>query len=144
GDGTYNAPTTVALTQVGTYTWHASYSGDGLNNGAIDNGTGESETSNKASPTVSTSASETGSGVVGTDSTSDSATVSGGDSPSGTFQCRVPAPRNPPSFPPRRSSDLGDGTYNAPTTVALTQVGTYTWHASYSGDGLNNGAIDNG
>ena len=65
GNGTYTAPT-VTATQVGTYVWHASYSGDGLNNGAIDNGVNESLTTVDASPSVTTSASETAGGVVGT------------------------------------------------------------------------------
>ena len=47
GAGTYSAPTVLA-TQVGTYSWHASYTGDGLNNGAIDDGTNESVTTIKA------------------------------------------------------------------------------------------------
>src|SRR5262249_52953308 len=44
--GTYAAPT-VTATQTGTYTWHASYSGDGLNTGASDNGQNESLTIGK-------------------------------------------------------------------------------------------------
>ena len=64
GTGTYNAPT-VTATEVGTYIWHASYSGDGLNNGAIDNGNNEPLTTIAASPSIITSASETAGGVVG-------------------------------------------------------------------------------
>src|SRR5262249_60039869 len=56
GDGTYTTPTGVLATQVGTYTWSASYSGDGLNNGAIDNGADESVTTVKASPAIATTA----------------------------------------------------------------------------------------
>ena len=48
------------LTQVGTDTWHASCSGDPLNDAAVDNGDNESITSIKASPAVSTQASKTG------------------------------------------------------------------------------------
>ena len=68
----------MTATQVGTYVWHASYSGDGLNNGAIDDGTNESLTTVAASPSIATSASETAGGVVGTSVLSDSATISGG------------------------------------------------------------------
>ena len=128
---------------VGTYTWHASYSGDGLNNGAIDDGTNESVTTIKSSPAISTSASETAGGVVGTSVLSDSATISGGYNVSGgSITFTLTAPDN-------STTTVGTvpvsaaGTYNAPTVLA-TQVGTYTWHASYSGDGLNNGAIDDG
>ena len=68
GAGDYNAPSSVKLTLVGTYTWSASYSGDSLNDGAVDNGDNESVTSIPASPSISTKASVTGTGVVGTDS----------------------------------------------------------------------------
>ena len=54
GDGSYDAPSSVALALVGTYTWSASYSGDSLNNGAVDNGDNESITTGKASPAIST------------------------------------------------------------------------------------------
>jgi uncharacterized repeat protein (TIGR01451 family) len=144
GDGTYNAPSSVALTLVGTYTWSASYSGDSLNNGAIDNGDNESVTSIKASPSIKTQASVTGNGIVGTDSTSDTATVSGGDNPTGTIQFSITDPNNNTTTVGSPVTVNGDGTYNAPSSVALTLVGTYTWSASYSGDSLNNGAIDNG
>src|SRR5207302_1032624 len=75
GNGTFNAPDFTA-TEVGTYTWHASYSGNSLNNGAIDNGVNESVTTVKASPAIVTSASETGN-VVGSAVLHDSATISG-------------------------------------------------------------------
>ena len=141
GDGTYNAPATVPATEVGTYTWHASYSGDSLNNGAIAAGTNESVTTVKASPAVSTSASKTADGVVGTSVLSDSATVTGGFNPTGTITFTVTAPDGTTSPVGSPVPVSGDGTYNAPATVPATEVGTYTWHASYSGDSLNNGAI---
>ena len=142
GDGSYKAGP-VLMTEVGTYTWHATYSGDGLNNGASDNGTNESVTSVKASPAVSTQASVTGSGVVGTDSTSDTATVSGGDDPAGTIQFSIKAPDGTTTLVGAPVTVSGDGTYDS-TSVPLTEIGTYTWHAVYSGDGLNNGAADDG
>ena len=99
----------------------------------------------KDSPSIKTQASETGNGVVGTDSTSDSATVSGGDSPGGSIQFSITDPNG-------HKTDVG-----SPVTgqrrrqlstlrrvCDLTLVGTYTWSASYSGDSLNNGAVDNG
>src|SRR5262249_59394045 len=76
GNATYNSPTVLA-TMVGTYVWHASYSGDGLNNGAVDNGVNESLTTVKASPAIATNASETAGGVLGTSVLNDSATLSG-------------------------------------------------------------------
>ena len=133
-----------ALTLVGTYTWSASYSGDSLNDGAVDNGDNESVTSIKASPSIKTKASKTGNGVVGTDSTTDTATISGGDDPSGTIQFSITDPNGHTTDVGSPVSFSGDGTYDAPTSVPLTLVGTYTWSASYSGDSLNNGAVDNG
>ena len=53
-------------TQVGTYTWHASYSGDGLNNGAIDDGTNESVTTVHGQPGCQHQRQRDGGGVVGT------------------------------------------------------------------------------
>ena len=143
GDGTYATSNAIIATQVGTYTWAVSYAGDGLNNPASDQGgTAEQVTTVKASPTISTSASETAGGVVGSAVLSDSVTVSGGDNPSGTVTFTLTAPDGTTS-PVGTVSIAADGVYNAPTAVA-TQVGTYTWHASYGGDGLNNGAVDNG
>src|SRR5207253_2459883 len=143
GTGTYASPTVLA-TQVGTYTWHASYSGNTLNNTAVDNGANESVATVKASPAISTTASETAGGVAGTAVLSDTATLTGGYNVSGgtiTFTLTAPngststlwsvtvVARTRPSSPTPRSSDL---------------VGTYTWHASYSGNTLNNTAVDNG
>ena len=144
GDGTYSASTTVLATEVGTYTWHASYSGDSLNNSASDNGQNESLTTVKASPTISTQASETAGGVVGTAMLSDMVTVSGGDNPGGSVTFTLTAPDGTTSTVGSAVTITGDGTYSASTTVLATEVGTYTWHASYSGDSLNNSASDNG
>jgi hypothetical protein len=141
GDGTYVAPSVLA-TQVGTYTWHASYSGDSLNNGAIDNGNNESLTTVKTSPTIVTMASETGGGVVGTAMLNDSAVLAGTFMGTGTITFTLTQPDGT-TITVGTDTVAGDGTYVAPSVLA-TQVGTYTWHASYSGDSLNNGAIDNG
>jgi uncharacterized repeat protein (TIGR01451 family) len=142
GDGAYLPSTTVLATEVGTYSWHVTYSGDGLNNGAVDNGVNESLTTVKASPTITTSASETAGGVVGSAVLIDSVTVSGGDNPTGTVTLTLTAPDGTTSTV-GAVTVTGDNTYSSPTVVA-TEVGTYIWHASYSGDGLNNGAVDNG
>jgi protocatechuate 3,4-dioxygenase beta subunit len=141
GNGTYSSPTVLA-TQVGTYTWHASYGGDILNTGAIDNGLNESVTIVQASPTVATQAAASLGGVVGRSVLSDSATVSGGDNPTGTITFSLTAPDGTTNTVGTESVN-GDGTYASPTVIA-TEVGTYTWHASYGGDPLNNGASDNG
>ena len=138
GDGTYTAPA-VTASQVGTYTWHASYSGDGLNNGAVDNGVDESLTTVAASPSLTTDASESGGNVVGTALLEDSATLAGGYNVSGgsiTFTLTAPNGNTTTVGTVPVSST---GTYSSPA-VASNQVGTYVWHASYTGDGLNNGA----
>src|SRR5207253_1701211 len=128
-------------TAVGTYTWSASYSGDGLNNGAIENGRTEWTTSMKASPTIRTNASSVGT-VVGSAVMSDSATISGGYLPSaGSVTFTLKDPSNNTVYT-STDSDFSDGITSGAYTA--TAVGTYHWSASYSGDGLNNGAIDNG
>src|SRR5207248_3331537 len=140
GDGTYSAPNTVLATQVGTYTWHATYNGDGLNNAAADGGTNESLTTVKASPAISTQASETAGGMVGTSVLSDTATLTGGyDVSGGTITFTLKAPDGSTTTV-GTVTVTGTGTYTSPT-VPATEAGTYTWQASYSGDGLNNGAI---
>jgi uncharacterized repeat protein (TIGR01451 family) len=143
GDGTYNTSTSFLATEAGTYTFHATYSGDSLNDGAVDDGQNESECVAKACPTIVTNASANGSGP-GNAQLSDSVTVSGGDNPTGTvtFTLTQPDGTTVPVGTPITIN--GDGTYNASTTVLATQAGTYTFHASYSGDSLNNGAVDDG
>src|SRR5262249_9674475 len=96
----------------------------------------------KTSPTLITNASESAGGVVGTAVLSDSATLSGSNSATGTITFTLTQPDST-TITVGTVSVNGDGTYNAPTILA-TEVGTYTWHASYSGDSFNNGAIDNG
>ena len=91
-DGTYSPSTTVVATEVGTYTWLATYTGDLLNNGAIDDGTHETLTTVKASPTIATVANETAGGVVGTAVLSDAATVSGSYHGGGTITFTLTTP----------------------------------------------------
>jgi hypothetical protein len=141
GDGTYSSPA-VTATEVGIYTFHASYGGDALNNSAADNGTNESVTTIKASPSVATVASATAGGVIGSSHLSDSVTVSGGDNPTGTVTFTLKAPDGTTATIGTVTIS-GDGTYSSPS-VTPTQVGTYTFHATYSGDALNNTAADNG
>jgi hypothetical protein len=135
GDGTYVAPSVLA-TQAGTYTWHASYSGDGLNNGAIDNGNNESLTTIPASPAISTVPGPTvvlGSGVRLTDT----ATLSGGFNPTGTITFTLFSPSNM-IVDTETVQVHGDGTYATPLGFLPTAVGTYQWVATYSGDANNN------
>jgi hypothetical protein len=141
GNGTYTSPN-VTATQVGTYVFHATYSGDSLNNSAVDNGTNESLTTGKASPTIATNATETNGGVCNTSVLSDTATLSGGYNETGTITFTLTAPNNTTTMVGTVTVS-GNGTYTSPNVTA-TQVGTYVFHATYSGDSLNNSAADNG
>ena len=96
----------------------------------------------KDSPTIATQASETASGVCGTTSLSDSATLSGGYNETGTITFTVTEPNNT-TITVGTVTVSGNGTYTSPSVTA-TQVGTYVFHATYSGDSLNNSAVDNG
>src|SRR5207253_1608490 len=125
-----------------TYTWHATYSYT-LNNMAVDDGTNESVITVHARPAISTTASETAGGVVGTAVLSDTATLTGGYGPRGTSTFTLTAPNGTTSTVGSVTVVAGTGTYTSPTVLA-TQVGTYTWHATYNGDTLNNTAVDSG
>jgi hypothetical protein len=138
GDGTYNLSTTVTAAEVGTYTWHASYGGDGWNNGAIDDGTHESVATVKASPTISTSVIGSG-GTLGSVTLKDSATLSGGYHESGTIAFKLYNPSGTLVDTETVTSN-GDGTYTTATGYVPTVVGTYEWVVSFAGDRLNNGA----
>ena len=143
GDGTYSTSNANVATQVGTYTWHVSYAGDALNNPANDQG-GSAEQIKvvPASPAISTNATET-TNVVGTATTSDSVTITGGDVPTGTVTFKLKAPDGTTAST-QTVTITGDGVYTVPAAVLAAQVGTYTWSASYAGDSLNNGAVDQG
>jgi hypothetical protein len=140
GDGTYTAPSVLA-TEVGTYTFHATYSGDSLNNGAIDNGANESVTTIKAPPMINTIPGGTvtiGSGA----NLTDSATLSGGFNPTGTITFTLFDPSNVSVYTNVVTVN-GNGTYDTSTGTnpggfLPDTVGTYHWVASYSGDANNN------
>ncbi|HQU46414.1 MAG TPA: Ig-like domain-containing protein, partial [Pirellulales bacterium] len=97
-----------------------------------------------AAPTITTYASATVGGVVGSAELTDSVTVSGGDNPTGTVTFTVTQPDGTTIPVGSPVTINGDGTYNASTSVLATEVGTYTFHASYSGDANNAAAVDNG
>jgi hypothetical protein len=145
GAGTYAVPTTIVATLVGTYTFHAVYSGDANNNAAVDTGANESVTivaAPKATPSVSTQASATEGGV-GVSLLSDTATITGGTNLTGTLTFTLTAP-NGTTTTVGTVAVNGAGTYAAPTTVLATLAGTFTWHVVFSGDANNNPASDNG
>src|SRR5207244_9614203 len=131
-DGAQRPTVSVSAPAVGSYTWHASYSGDGLYQSAIHNGQSFSPRRSSALPSIATLSSETLGGVVGVSVLSDQAVLSGGYTPGGTITITNTATqvtttqRSPPA------TGTGDGTYSPTATVTATEGGTYTWHASYS------------
>jgi hypothetical protein len=144
GDGMYTTANANVATQVGTYTWTASFAGDNLNIGASDQGgAAEQVTTVKASPTLVTMATLSGGNVVGSAIPQDTAVLSGGFQESGviTFTLTAPDGTVADSQPITPS---GDGMYTTANANVATQVGTYTWKASFAGDSLNNGASDQG
>ena len=80
--------------------------------------------------------------MCGSSSLSDTATLSGGYNETGTITFTLTAP-NGTTTTVGTVTVSGNGTYTSPTVTA-TQVGTYVFHANYSGDSLNNAAVDNG
>ncbi|HZL34049.1 MAG TPA: SdrD B-like domain-containing protein [Tepidisphaeraceae bacterium] len=148
GNNTYYAPSVLA-TQVGTYKWKATYTGDGNNIGPIsDNGDKESLTTVAASPTLKTTASDPAGSVVGIAIPQDSAVLSGGyNVASGTVAPTIVFTLTAPNGSVADTQTVnvtGDGTYSTSNTNVATQVGTYTWTAVYGGNALNSVAHDQG
>jgi hypothetical protein len=142
GNGTYSTNNSAPATQVGTYTWSVSFAGDGLNASATDQGgVPEQVTTIKGSPSLVSSASLTGGVAAGTAIPQDSIVLSGGYDETGLITFRLQAPDG--SIVDTESNPTnGDGTYSTNNTTPATQVGTYTWSASFAGDSLNNPASD--
>jgi hypothetical protein len=157
GNGDYTTPVGITATEVGTYTWTASYGGDSNNLPAYEPATStevanESVTTVQASPAITTTASEVGS-VVGIAVLTDTARLTGGDNPTGTITFYLFAPGVTPNANNSNNvySDTvtvnGDGTYDMSTGTnpggyAPTATGTYQWVAVYSGDSGNNATTE--
>jgi uncharacterized repeat protein (TIGR01451 family) len=144
GNGNYATPVGFTLptagTVVGTYSWHATYSGDPNNNAAT--APAEPTVVSPASPGLSTTASP--GGIAGTTLT-DIAQLSGGYFPTGTIIFLLTAPGGT-TVDTEVVAVNGDGTYATPTGFTLpkgTVPGTYSWTATYSGGPNNNAAIAN-
>ncbi len=142
GDGTYNTSNVNVATQVGTYTWAASFAGDNLNDPAIDQGgAAEQVTTIKASPSISTVASA--GGTVGSASVYDTATLSGGYGETGNIVFTLYDSSNNSVFTSTKAASGNSSVVSA--SFAPTSAGTYHWSAIYAGDGNNNGPVsDNG
>ncbi len=141
--GGYTLPSSGTVT--GSYVWTATYNGDGNNSTASDPGTSDQEqvTVNSASPTVVTTATPASVTLPGSVTFSDSAVVSGGYHPTGTLTFTLTGP-NGFSYT-QNDTVSANGTYTASDgPISNPDAGTYTWSVSYSGDGNNNGAVDQG
>ena len=147
-DGKASVPNPgYATTTAGTYEWVAHYNGDGNNRTATSACGSESVVIGKSSPTIATVASE--GGPVGTQ-IHDTAQVSGGDNPTGTVTFFLYSPSNATCSANENgggaiwsgSVALGsDGSASsAGSPFTTTEVGTYNWIATYSGDANNKGA----
>jgi uncharacterized repeat protein (TIGR01451 family) len=138
GNGSYG-PVSFTATAAGTYHWIASYSGDAKNlpvSGACG-ADGENDEVTKATPAINTTASAS---VAVGGSISDVAHVTGGSSPTGTVDFALYGPGDPNCAGPAiftstdRPLSGGSATSGSFTT---SQVGTYHWIATYSGDANN-------
>jgi hypothetical protein len=141
-----NVPTTP-----GTYIWQATYSGDANNHSVSDNGQNESETVS-SSPQLSTQGNESPNGVVGTAVLSDTATLSGGymvgaGSPPPTITFNLIAPNGATVYTETQTV-TGTGNYTTTGTGTgselATQVGTYHWDVTYSGNSFNSSVTHGG
>jgi hypothetical protein len=147
GNGTYSTPTGFTLptsgTVTGTYQWNATYTSDANNASASElNDPSERVTVNPASPTVVTTASAPAT-LPGSVTFSDSAVVASGYHPTGTLTFHLSGPNG---FSYTQTDTVsGNGTYSASDgPIVNPDAGTYTWTVSYSGDGNNNQATDQG
>ena len=138
GNGSYG-PVSFTATAAGTYHWIASYSGDAKNlpaSGACG-ADGENDQVTKATPAISTTASA--SVTVGGD-ISDVAHVTGGANPTGTVDFALYGPGDPncagPAIFTSNNRALSGGSATS-ASYPTTQVGTYHWIATYSGDANN-------
>ena len=105
--------------------------------------TGSLNFGNIATPTINTVASSTTGTVVGTATLTDTATLSGGTNPTGLITFTLTAPDGTTAAT-ETATVTGDGSYTTPTSILATQVGTYTWSATYGGDFNNSSVHDNG
>ena len=150
GDGTYQTPTGYTLpgsgTVIGTYSWAATYSGDANNIGATE--FGEQTTVSPASSIVTTTPSPNVTLSAAPVTLTDTATLSGAFDPTGTITFTLIAPGGVTPVDTETVTVNGDGTYQTPTGYTLpgsgTVIGTYSWAATYSGDGNNIGATEFG
>jgi uncharacterized repeat protein (TIGR01451 family) len=130
--------TTLTLTQVGTYTWHAVYNDEGFL--TPDTGVNETVTVGKASPTIHTRASA--GGPEGSTAVFDTATLSGGFNESGNITFQLEDAGNHVLFTSTKPANGNSAVMSDSFTPA--EDGTYHWVVSFAGDASNNPISDNG
>src|SRR5262249_33754891 len=125
----------------------ATYSGDGNNDPANDQGgVAEQTVVSPASPTLTTTPSPS-TVTLGTSpvTLTDSATLADGYNPTRVITFTLVAPGGA-TVDTETVAVNGDGTYTTPTGFTLpstgTATGTYQWDVNYSGDTNNNAASD--
>jgi len=136
GNGTYGSGT-VATTSPGTYSWRASYGGDGNNNATSTACGSETVTVIKDSPTLTTTPSPS---VPVGGNVSDTATLAGSYNGTGTLTFTLYAPGDTTCQTPidtLHATVAGNGLYSS-GNVLVSNPGVYSWEASYNGDGNNN------
>jgi uncharacterized repeat protein (TIGR01451 family) len=141
GYGTYPTPDSVVLTEPGTYSWVAAYSGD-VNYVPVSTACGDPTETFTVRPPPSISTVATGSVALGQPIT-DTATVTGpigSPAPTGTVAFLVYGPNDPTCAGPVAFSSplrpLGGGPPPTATSAPFTPTapGSYHWVATYAGD----------
>jgi hypothetical protein len=140
GEGSYRSAA-FAPSQVGTFRWTVSYSGD-TNHFPAEVGCGKTTSAvTQAKPSIT--------GAVPPQANvgaafQDAATLQGGYTPGGTITFRIYDPGSEGCAKPAFVNIVtvtGNGTFNSDPFVAL-RPGRYTFVASYSGDAENQGATE--
>ena len=139
GNGDYTTTNATPASHSGTWSWTASYTGDGNNNTALSGCGSEPVTVTSNAPTLTTTPSA--GGTVGAVVLNDTATLSGASSPTGTitFSLTNSACSGTPFYTTIPAIAVtGDGDYKTADTTPANAAGTWYWTASYSGDATNN------
>jgi len=126
----------ITFTNAGTFYWQAVYSGDTNNNAASSACTSETLVVNPNPTTI-----KTGPTLV----PNDSATISGATSNAGgtvLFQLFSPTDATCSGAPALQQSVNvnGNGTYSTSNTTSVSDLGTWRWQVTYSGDANNVGS----
>jgi uncharacterized repeat protein (TIGR01451 family) len=143
GNGPFETPNGVVVTNAGTYYWVASFSGDSNNASATSGCADEPVVVNPNQPSIVTTQ-DPASGAIG-DTYKDKATLSNTANLDGTGSITWTLyPKSDCSGDPLgtdKVSDVGsNGPFETPTGVTVQNAGTYYWVASFSGDSNNKSA----